>query len=96
MRTLWRVVTRAYSARGGAVARRSIIFSDADLSGPNGKTLPLLAKASWLSLVEPTLRDKLGLTSFRLKLTPSQMSVPPAHCVHAIDWIGVDWVSIGQ
>ena len=45
-------------AGGGAVARRSIIFSDVDLSGPKGKTLPLLAKASWLSLVEPTLSDK--------------------------------------
>ena len=41
------------------------------MSGPKGKTLPLLANASWLSFVEPTLSDKPGLTSFRLKLTPS-------------------------
>ena len=30
------------------------------MSGPKGKTLPLVANASWLSFVEPTLSDKPG------------------------------------
>ena len=47
------------------------------MSGPKGKTLPLLANASWLSLVEPTLSDNPGPTSFRLKLRSLTMRMPP-------------------
>ena len=51
------------------------------------------AKASWLSLIEPTLRDKPEVNSFRLKLTPSQMSIAPVPLPsHAMDWIR--WIGL--
>jgi hypothetical protein len=67
------------------------------VSGPKGKTLPLLANASWLSFVEPTLSDKPGLTSFKLKLMSLAMRMPPVPLPsYLMDWMGADRVSTVQ
>jgi len=45
------------------------LFSEVDVSGPNGKPCRWLPMQVGCPLVEPTLSANPGLTSFRLKLS---------------------------